>query len=98
SDLETGARPRPRRAAVVTLVVAIAGGNAQRVRCVGMNRELVCVVRPAGHAILPGLSAIARRDECTGLDRDPQPLRPLRMTCDPAHVMRVWPRRKRPCR
>src|SRR5690606_21858447 len=95
-DVETVHRSLPRPAAVRALVVAVSRGGAQRFGPVGMDRQLVGVVRTAWDAIAPGAPAVRRRHERARFDRDPEPAGLVWVAGDPAYVVRLRPRRKGP--
>src|SRR5437762_3257319 len=97
-DVETGARRTPRRTGVVTLEVSVARRDAQRIGRITMNGELVGVPRTTDDAVAPGAAAIDRGHERACLYRNPQSFRFERVARDPANVMSVRSRRKRPFR
>src|SRR5206468_2794694 len=98
ADLETRARRAPRRAGVVALEVSVARRDAQRIGRVAMNGELVGVPRTTSDAVAPGAAAVDRGYERASLDRNPESFRFERVARDPANVMSVRSRRKRPFR
>ena len=65
---------------------------------VGMNGELVSVPRSTSNAIAPRAPAVDRGHERASLDRDPESTRFERVARDPANVMSLRSRRKRPFR
>src|SRR5919106_2423996 len=98
ADLETGAWRVPCRAGVVALEISVARRDAQGIGCIAMNGEFVGVPRTASDAVAPGAAAIDRGYERASLYRNPESFRFERVARDPANVMSVRSRRKRPFR
>src|SRR5918993_2112656 len=98
ADLETRARRAPRRARVVALEISVARRDAEGIGCVAMNGELVGVPRTTSDAVTPGAAAVDRGYERACLDGNPESFRFERVARDPANVMSVRSRRKRPLR
>ena len=98
ADVETGARRARRRAGVVALEISVACRDAQAIGGLPMNGELVGVPRTASDAVAPGAAAIDRGHERASLDCNPESFRFEWVARDPANVMSVRPRRKRPFR
>jgi hypothetical protein len=98
ADLETRTRRAPRRAGVVALKISVARRHAQRVGGIAVNGELVSVPRPLATRSRQVRPPSIVDTSAASLDGDPESSRFERVARDPANVMSVRSRRKRPFR
>src|SRR5215813_15267719 len=94
-------RPHPRVAAVVALVVAMAGHHhavaRRRVQPAGrlrMHSQRVRVERAVGDTVAPGPAAVTAANQRAGFDADIEPVGRRRIECDPTDVAGVGARWK----
>ncbi len=80
----------------MALVVPVPGRHPERLRAIGVDRQLMGVPGTTLHPVAPALPAIRGRDQRPRLDSDPEPVRILGMTADPTDVMRLRTRWERP--